>query len=135
MNSPRKRNKLVSFPVLLGALSLLAFVVRLQVCRELLAADPNVATPSKYTDMATYKSSSEEIVDGVFTGEYYYQPFYYAVFLPTIKKLFGFGAWPVMLAQCCLSALTVWFTGRAARSIRGTRAGIAAGLLLSLSSA
>ncbi|MCK5844244.1 MAG: glycosyltransferase family 39 protein, partial [Victivallales bacterium] len=120
--------------IIILCVALASFVIRVQVCRELAGNDPQVSNPSEYTDMWTYRSLSERIVKGEFEDEYYYQPFYYAVFLPTLKYLFGFGVWPVILAQCLLSAVTVWLAGATAARLWKGIAGIAAALLTALSS-
>lgn len=113
--------------------ALAAFVVRLQVCRELAANDPQVSRPANCTDMFTYQSLSEKIVKGEYDGEFYYQPFYYSVFLPVVKYIFGFGVWPVILAQCLLSAFTVCLAGTTAKRLWNSFAGIAAAVLTALS--
>ncbi|NOY74275.1 MAG: glycosyltransferase family 39 protein [Kiritimatiellaeota bacterium] len=122
-----------STKIILFCVALAAFAVRVQVCRELASADPQVSNPGNYTDMWTYRSLSERIVKGEFKKEYYYQPFYYAVFLPALKLAFGFGIWPVILAQCLLSALTVWLAGATASKLWNGTAGIAAAVLAALS--
>ena len=126
--------KALIFPMAVAAAALLAFAIRVQVCRELLHADPNVANPSPVTDMATYKTLAAMVVEKKFEGAYYYQPFYYAVFLPAIELVFGDGPWPVMLVQCLLSAATVVLAALSARILRGNAAGIIAAFLAALSS-
>ena len=121
------------FLLILGIISFCAFLIRIQVCRELLAADPQVASPSLVTDMYTYKTLSAEIADGSYAKVFYYQPFYYTVFLPAVRKLFGNGIWAFLIIQSILSALTVWFTGLAGAYAGGRRAGIIAALLLCFS--
>ncbi len=117
----------------LAALVAVGVLIRLQVCRELLAADVQVARPSGLTDMHTYKVMSEQLLRGEFEGEFYYQPFYYAVFLTTLKRLFGLGPWPVMAAQAVLSALTAWLAGLTAARLWGRAAGLAAALTCTFS--
>jgi len=120
------------FPVLI-IISCLAFLLRIEVCRELLQKDVQVSRPSAVTDMATYKTMSEQIAKGGFNEEYYYQPFYYAVFLAAIKKVFGLGIWPVMLMQSLLGALTVWLGGICSARLWGRRAGLISAILLAFS--
>ena len=134
MRRRRKKTIASAFPVILILATLTAFAIRMRICHELLSADPAVANPLPATDMATYKKLSEEILAGKFKGEYYYQPFYYAIFLPTVKLIFGKGVWALLAVQCLLSALTVLLTGLAARSIRGPRAGVFAATLAAFSS-
>lgn len=122
------------FPVLLFFVCV-GFLLRFEVCRELLVSDVQVSNPSRYTDMATYKELSEKVAKGEFKGEFYYQPFYYAVFLPVIKKLLGTGVWPVLLAQCLLSVLTIWLSAVCASRIWGRMAGLITVFLMVFSKA
>jgi len=119
----------------LAAAAVFAFAARVQICRELLDVDPGVSKPAAVTDMATYKALADMVVEKKFDGPYYYQPFYYAVFLPAIRLLFGDGPWPVMLAQCLLSALSVVLAGLSARMLKGDIAGMVSAALAALSSA
>lgn len=122
------------FPLLLFFVCA-GFLLRLEVCRELLISDVQVSNPSLYTDMATYKELSEKVAKGEFKGEFYYQPFYYAVFLSVIKKLFGTGVWPVILAQCLLSVLTIWLSAICASRIWGRTASLITAFLTVFSEA
>jgi 4-amino-4-deoxy-L-arabinose transferase-like glycosyltransferase len=83
--------------------------------------------------MATYKELSERIMKGEYTEAFYYQPFYYAVFLPLVHKILGQGIWPVMAAQAFLSALTVFFAALCAAKFWGKRAGLATAFLVAFS--
>jgi len=121
------------FLITLGIIASIAFLIRIQVCNELSSADLNVANPASVTDMFTYKNLSDKILKGEFKQVFYYQPFYYAAFLPVIKHCFGNGIWAVMIVQSLLSALTVWFAGLSAKIIRDSTAGILAALLLTFS--
>ncbi len=121
------------FYILLVLLASAGFALRLQVCRELLDKDIQVSRPSAGTDMATYKELSERILKGEFNEEYYYQPLYYAFFLPIVHKVLGSGIWPVMIAQAFLSALTIFFAGLASAMLWGRRAGVITGVLIAFS--
>jgi len=123
-----------SFSIALLVILILAFFLRLAVSCELVINDPTVINPIKYTDMFTYKVYSEQVVEGQYNGVYYYQPFYYAVFLPSIKYLFGLTVLPVILSQILLSVLTIWFAALASAMLWGRRAGIITSLLLAFSS-
>ena len=127
-----KTNKKSFIPTIVILLCL-AFILRLEVCRELQLSDRQVTNPSIYTDMYTYKHYAEQIVKGEYNRAFYYQPFYYAVFLPSIKQLFGFGVWPVIIFQCLLSVMTIWFASLASSMLWGRRAGIISALLLTFS--
>ncbi len=123
-----------NFLLLLGAISLLAFSVRIGVSLDLARNDPEVSRPSPGTDMATYMELSRRISEGRIDEPFSYQPFYYAAFLPALHILFGKGIVPVLLAQSLLSAATVLLAGISAAWIVGKRAGIIAGLLCAFSS-
>ncbi|MBQ9774970.1 MAG: hypothetical protein IJW17_02905, partial [Lentisphaeria bacterium] len=72
---------------ILFAAAVAAFVLRLFVSSELGAINyglNSVYSPSKLTDLATYMDLAQQVVKGEYTGVFYYQPFYYAVFLPAI---------------------------------------------------
>jgi 4-amino-4-deoxy-L-arabinose transferase-like glycosyltransferase len=117
------------FLLWLGGITLLALLLRLAVSSQL-ARHPSVATPLSVTDMATYRETALNILKGEFPKFYYYQPFYYAVFLPLIYFVSGPGPWGVILVQCLLGAGTVWLTGLTAARCFNRRTGlIAAGLL------
>ena len=123
-----------SFSVAILAILIFATFLRFAVSRELVMNDPQVRNPGKATDMATYKLYSEQVVKGEYNGPYYYQPFYYAVFLPSIKYLFGYKIWPVIISQILLSVMTIWFAALASAMLWGRRAGVITSLLLAFSS-
>ncbi len=83
--------------------------------------------------MATYISLSEEIFGGEFVQEYYYQPLYYAFFVPCVYSLFGPSILCVISIQCVISALTIWFAGLCVAMSWNRRAAVICALLLSLS--
>ncbi len=113
----------------LGLIALAAGLLRFGVCWEL-RAQPAVITPGSGTDMGTYKGIAEGILRGDWPSSFYYQPFYYAVFLPLALLVAGGSVWGPLLVQCLLGAATVWFTGLVAARLAGRRAGLmAAGLL------
>ncbi len=121
------------FYILLVILAGAGFLLRMQVCRELLDSDIQVSRPSVGTDMATYKELSEKITRGEYAEAFYYQPFYYAVFLPLVHKTIGQGIWPVMIAQALLSALTIIFAALSSAMLWGRRAGIVTAFLTTFS--
>ena len=116
------------------AIAFIALFARYEVSCELFQNDPAVTMPSSFTDMATYMKLSGEVSDGKFTKEFYYQPLYYAVFLPLSHFILGKSVWAVIVAQMILSALTVYVSIISASLIAGRRAGIVAGLLTAFSS-
>lgn len=110
-----------------------AFLLRLIAGTQLLANDPSAFAPPDTTDMATYKTLSEQILNGKFPDVFYYQPFYYSVFLPLIQCLTGPSGFMVVLAQSLCGAFAVWFTTLSAWMLGGKRTGVTAGLLLAFS--
>ena len=116
---------------ILAALTLFALALRLLVCWQISAAEA-VRDPWSGTDMATYRDLAAAILQGRFPDSYYYQPFYYAVFLPAVYAVFGVNPWGVMLVQSLLGAATVWLTGLLGARLFGRRAGLAAAVLLAL---
>ncbi len=87
-----------------------------------------VHSPSKLSDMATYWQLSGEIVNGSFTGEFYYQPFYYAVFLP-ILRLLGCSQVGVGVVQALLGATTVFLVWWIGKKVYSSKCGVIAALL------
>lgn len=129
----QKFNRKWFIPSLL-LLIIIALLLRLEVSRELKNADLQVSKPSVYTDMYTYKLYSEQIVKGEYKRDFYYQPFYYAVFLPLIKQIAGFGIWPVIFTQTIISALTIWLSAMVSAMLWGRRSAIITAILLTFSS-
>lgn len=119
------------FLVALAVIAGVALLLRLGVCAEL-SGNREVATPSGATDMATYKRLATDIVNGRWPDNFYYQPLYYAVFLPLVYLVCGTGIWGPMIAQAALGAGSVWLTGLTAARLFGHRAGLAAAALLAL---
>ncbi len=121
--------------LILAVVVVAAFLLRLEVCRELLANDPSVSRPPPATDMATYMKLAAEVAAGEYGSKpFYYQPFYYAVFLPSIYLVFGKGTiWPVLLSQCLLGAATVWLAAISAGMLAGKRASVITAVLAAFS--
>ena len=59
------------FLLLLAAIAFAGFLLRLIAGIPLAAADPAVFAPASVTEMATYKSLSEQILQGTFPNEFY----------------------------------------------------------------
>ncbi|MBQ9336495.1 MAG: glycosyltransferase family 39 protein [Lentisphaeria bacterium] len=111
-------------------IALAAFAVRFAVSCELIRNDPATWSPSPITDMKTYLDLADGILRGVFPRNFYYQPFYYAVFLP-LCRLAG-GVWLLAQAQSALGGASVWLAGLCAQLTAGRKAGICAALLAAL---
>lgn len=114
------------FPYL-ELIALGAFLVRFIVSWQLIRHDPAVTAPSSITDMKTYLELADGILRGIFPKNFYYQPFYYAVFLP-LCRIFG-GVWLLALAQSLLGGVSVWLAGLCAQFCGGRKAGIFGALL------
>ena len=79
----------------LAAITVVALGLRLVVCAELQDL-PSVRTPWIGTDMATYRRLAMDLLAGKLPDAFYYQPFYYAVFLPAVYASLGSGAWSIV---------------------------------------
>ncbi|MFA7230490.1 MAG: glycosyltransferase family 39 protein, partial [Victivallaceae bacterium] len=115
-----------------------ALLLRLGVSSELAGFNHgfnSVLRPSQATDMCTYRDLAAKIATGKWEGEFYYQPFYYAVFLPSIRILFGDSIWAVITVQALLGAITVYLTGLCAAMLWNRASGIMAALLVTFSEA
>jgi len=121
------------FLLILGALALAGFVIRLVVAWELGHNDPFAYAPGEETDMATYLSLSKEISEGNFASPYFYQPFYYSVFLPAVRFLFRPDVFAIGLSQALCGLGVIWFAGLIAAQIKGRFAGICAAFLAAFS--
>ena len=126
--SPRTRR----FTAVLFGVVLAAALLRAIVCVEL-SSHPSVARPARVTDMATYRELALGVLDGRVPDAFYYQPFYYTVYLPVVYRLLGTSPWGVMAVQVLLGAGAVWLTGVTGAHLFGRRAGIAGAVLLALS--
>lgn len=122
------------FYLILGTLALLGMLFRLIVSAQLLKNDPFAFAPSADTDMATYHKLSDGICSGKFPEVFYYQPYYYSVFLPLAKLLTcGAKLWGPALAQVLCGGGIIWFAGLTASLLKGRKAGILAGFLAAFS--
>ncbi len=122
---------------LVAAAALLGTGLRLWVAFDFAAINGgvnNMLLPAKVTDMATYIELAHKIASGTYSGEFYYQPFYYAVFLPLIYLLGG-GVWTVVVVQILLGGATVWLVGMIGEKLVGRIGGMWAAWLASLSPA
>ncbi len=110
-----------------------AFWARLQTAWELFDNDSFVRSPPSVTDMATYKQLSAQIASGRFSELFYYQPFYYAAFLPFTSVLSGSQNWGMIHAQIIFSTLTVFLCIASTAMLAGRKAALIAGFLCSFS--
>jgi 4-amino-4-deoxy-L-arabinose transferase-like glycosyltransferase len=124
-DNPRTR----AFFQALLVITAVALLIRIGVAVALFRTR-SVQDPLNVTDMATYVRLASGIVSGTWPEFFYYQPLYYAVFLPLIYLVFGVRAFGVVAVQVLLSTATVALCGLCAARLFGRRAGlIAAGLL------
>lgn len=120
------------FLLVLAGTVAVALLLRLWVSAEL-SSHPTVCRPPDGTDMATYRQLALQILEGRLPDIFYYQPLYYAIFLPCIFFFTGAGPWGVIIAQCLVGAASVWLTGLVGARLFGRRAGLLAAALLALS--
>jgi len=128
----------IKFIYILLAITVAAFAVRLAVSIELAGVNNGfnqVTYPSPATDMGVYQGLATRIVNGTFKEVFYFQPFYYAFFLPFIKLTFGDSVLALIIIQSILGALTVFLTGQCAALLWNRAAGVMAALLTMLSAA
>lgn len=115
----------------LWAASAVALILRLIASWEMARAGNginNVLAPLPTSDLFTYMTLGKECAVGNFPETFYYQPWYYAVFLAGCKLITP-SVWPVVIIQAILSAATVWITGWCGKKVFSETAGmIAAGL-------
>jgi len=120
----QKNNKTAVFFRILACITFAGLVFRLIAAAQLISADPSAYDPSAVTDMATYRSISSEILKGKIPDVFYYQPFYYSVFLPAAQLIFRSVTWGTAIAQALCSAGIIWFAGLCGAMLRGRRSGI-----------
>ncbi|MCI5779064.1 MAG: glycosyltransferase family 39 protein [Lentisphaeria bacterium] len=122
----------------LTVIALAAWLLRLAAAWEMSRAGNgvgNMFTPPPTSDLATYMTLGRACAAGDFPTEFYYQPYYYAVFLAAIYRMFGGAAvYAVIVIQSILSAATVFLTGWCARKVFSERAGLLAAALTAVSS-
>jgi len=131
MKNPRTRR----FFFRLGLLVLAGVLIRLIVSSQLIRSDPFVYDPNPETDQATYLQLSGQIAEhGTFPDVFYYQPFYYSVFLPAARLIFRSRDWSPALAQTICAGLIIWLAGLIAAILRGRTAGLFAGAFAAFAS-
>ena len=113
-----------------------AFLLRLGVAFELSQINGgvnNMLCPPSVSDLHTYIKLGQEIARGSFPKEFYYQPFYYAVFLPVIYLCSGFSIWAVAIVQALLGGATAFLAGLTGKELFGKFCGLAAALFTAVS--
>ena len=125
------------FLLLTAAAALVGVALRMWVAFDFAAINGgvnNMLSPAKVTDMATYIDLADRIVSVTYSEEFYYQPFYYAVFLPLVR-IWGGGVWTVALLQILLGGATIFLVGLIGEKLVGSAGGAVAAWLTSLSPA
>lgn len=122
MKSVTRRDWTLTLFILAAALGLRV------IASEQMAQAAAVYHPAPETDMFTYWQLSGDILNGSFHGEFYYQPFYYAMWLPAIRMVWD-SITAVIAVQILLGGATVLLAARCARLAAGRAAGWIAGIL------
>ena len=123
------------FWIILIAITLVALGIRLLAGWQMYNSVPGVTEPSTDTDMETYIRYGQQFKDGTYTdfdGAYYYQPFYSAVYLNILFRVFGDSILAIVISQAFLGALTVLLTGLIGSLLGGRKVGVWSAVILAL---
>lgn len=126
------------FHIAIALIAVIGLVLRLVVCYQLLNYNNGcnqVTMPAPVTDMAVYRDLALRIISGNFQESFYFQPFYYALFLPVIIMIFGQTLWCIIFIQALAGAASIYLCGVCAALLFGRTAGFVAALLTAFSSA
>lgn len=121
--------------VFIAAGLLIATALRIIVSCELANANMGfnaVFHPAKATDLATYMQLASEIASGNFPETFYYQPWYYTVFVPLIL-LTGAGIKGVISMQILAGCAAVFLAALSAWNISSKRGALFSALLAATS--
>lgn len=125
------------FIKLLSGITVLALILRFIADWEMVRSGGgvnNALAPLSTSDLATYIKLGRECAAGNFPETFYYQPYYYAVFLALCNLVSGSSIWFVIIVQSLLSAATVFLTGLCGRKIFSDTGGLIAAFLCAVSS-
>ncbi len=122
--------------LLIWGAGVLALALRLFTAWEIARGEfaSSIFLPSKFTDLRTYMLLAQQVAEGTFEGPFYYQPFYYSVFLVVCRWLSGASVWGVVIAQAVLGAFTAMIAGMSGALIAGRKAGVITAYLTALCS-
>ena len=123
----------LKFHLVLLAIVIAAVLLRILMSLQVVATDPFAYNPPDVTDMATYHALSRAILNGQWPEEFVYQPFYYAVFLPTVKLLTYSEYLGPAIAQSLCVGVIVWCAGLSAAMLSTLFAGLVAAFLCAFS--
>ena len=119
-------------------ISLVALIIRSIAVFEMACAGNgvnNMLEPLATSDLATYMRLGREIANGKLPEVFYYQPFYYAVFLPLLHWVSGkFYMLAVIFVQTLLSGATVYLAGMCCAKVFTRRAGVFTAICCAISS-
>ena len=118
-------------------ISAIALVLRLIAAWEIVSmagGANNALQPLPTSDLATYMELGKACAGGEFPETFYYQPWYYAVFLPLCYLVSGTSLYMVIFVQALLSGATVFLTGWCGKKIFSDRAGLIAAGICAISS-
>ena len=124
------------FIPLLWGIAAAGFLLRLGVACEFAGINGganNMLSPPVVSDLRTYMTLGSGIARGILPEEFYYQPFYYAVFLPVIYIVSGTSLRAVAVVQCLLGGFTSLFAGLTGKELFGRTAGLSAALFTAIS--
>lgn len=119
------------FWIALSLIAAVAVFVRLVVGWDLLLT-PKVADPPHGSDMRTYLDLATSILKGQLPHHFYFQPFYYTIFLPVVFTLFGRSPMALMIVQAIIGGLTVLVIGWTAARLFGRGAGVFAAACIAM---
>ena len=114
-----------------------ALLLRLIASWEIVSAADginNALAPLSTSDLATYMTLGRECAAGNFPETFYYQPYYYAVFLALCNLISGGSVYFVIIVQALLSCATVFLTGLCGKRVFSEKAGLIAAGLTAVSS-
>ncbi len=122
---------LKKFKILLYMIAMTGMLLRIVSSYELARVYPPVTQPTSVTDMYTYQKLAKDVLSGEYDYRqgFYYQPFYYVVFLPLVFSIGGENVHSVIIAQSLLGALVIWIIGIVFANLFGKWTGILAALI------
>ena len=121
------------FHLVLLAIVVVTVLLRILMSLQVVATDPFAYNPPDVTDMATYHALSRAILNGQWPEEFVYQPFYYAVFLPSVKLLTYSEYLGPAIAQSLCVGVIVWCAGLSAAMLSTLFAGLVTAFLCAFS--
>lgn len=131
----KEDSTLKKYILIIAVISVMALALRLIAGWQMYQSVPDVKNPIDQTDMYTYLKYGKQFAEGTYNdhgGAYYYQPFYYAVFLRFLFTLFGSDPLVIVIAQSILGGMTVFLAGITGARLGGKKAGIIAAIILML---